>query len=277
MDAIFVRGIAGARVAGVCATILILVTSLTVFGQTPPTQQEVGFPSSDLQLRGFIWKPEGGGPFPTLLWNHGSEKLPGWLPGLGPVFVRRGYVLFIPHRRGHGRSPGPYIQDQLQAAPAAQRGPAFVRLQEAHLGDQLAGLEWLKTQPFVDARRLTVAGCSYGGIQTVLAAERGAGYRAAVNFAGAAQSWQPFPEIRDRLSTAVRNAQMPIFFIQAENDFDLAPSRALSAEMQRAGKPFQLKIYPPYGTGQQDGHDFCVKGVDIWGADVFPFLEANVR
>jgi dienelactone hydrolase len=249
----------------------------TARGQAPPAQQEVGFSSGDLQLRGFIWKPEGSGPHPALLWNHGSEKLPGWLPDLGPAFVRRGYVLFIPHRRGQGRSPGPYIQDQLQAAPPAQRGQTFIRLHETHLSDQMAALEWLKTQAFVDPRRLAVAGCSYGGIQTTLGAERGAGYRAAVNFAGAAQSWQPLPEIRDRLLAAVRNAQMPIFFIQAENDFDLTPSRVLSAEMQRAGKPFSLKIYPAQGTTRQDGHDFCVKGVEAWGADVFPFLEANLK
>jgi RNA-directed DNA polymerase len=38
------------------------------------------------------------GPFPVVLWNHGSEPRPGWLPELGPTFTGRGYVLFIPHR-----------------------------------------------------------------------------------------------------------------------------------------------------------------------------------
>ena len=259
------------------AASLVFGTVYTAHSQAPPAQEEVAFPSGNLQLRGFIWKPPSTGSFPALLWNHGSEKLPGWLPTLGPEFVRRGYVFFVPHRRGQGRSPGPYIQDELQAAPPAQRGQAFVRLHEIHLDDQMAALAWLKTQPFVDARRLAVAGCSYGGIQTTLAAERGDGYRAAVNFAGAAQSWAPVPEIRDRLIVAVRNAKIPIFFIQAENDYDLTPSRVLSREMDRTGKPFRLKIYPPHGTSRQDGHDFCVKGIDIWGADVFPFLEDHLR
>jgi dienelactone hydrolase len=230
-----------------------------------------------MQLRGFVWKPEGAGPFPALLWNHGSEKLPGWLPSLGPVFVREGYVFFVPHRRGHGRSPGPYIQDQLQAASPADRGRVFVQLHEVHLTDQLAALAFLKAQPYVDGSRLAVAGCSYGGIQTVLAAEGGHGYRAAVDFAGAAQSWQPIPDIRDRMLRAVRNAAIPVFFVQAENDYDLTPSRALAAEMQRAGKPHQVKIYPPHGSSRQDGHDFCVKGVDVWGPDVFPYLAAGFK
>ena len=98
-----------------------------------------------------------------------------------------------------------------------------------------------------------------------------------MNFAGAAQTWRAIPDIRTRLLSAVRNATIPIFFIQAENDFDLTASRELAAEMQRTGKPHQIKFYPPFGTTHQDGHDFCVKGVAVWGADVFAFLEANLR
>ena len=47
--------------------------------------------------------------------------------------------------------------------------------------------------------------------------------------------------------------------------------------MQRAGKPYQMKIYPAHGTSRQDGHDFCVKGVGVWGSDVFSYLEANLK
>src|SRR5436190_5692087 len=37
----------------------------------------IAFPSGDLARKGFVWKPEGPGPFPAIVWNHGSEKLPG--------------------------------------------------------------------------------------------------------------------------------------------------------------------------------------------------------
>lgn len=242
------------RLIGLLVSLLLLGSVWTVSlsgpaaAQPTPAPMEVAFPSGDLQLRGFIWKPDGPGPFPALLWNHGSEKLPGWLPSVAPAFLSRGWVFFIPHRRGHGRSPGPYISDQL------------------------AALAFLKTQPFVDASRLAVAGCSFGGIQTVLAAERGTGYKAAVDFAGGAQSWQGSPDLQRRMIGAVRAAVIPIFFIQAQNDYDLTPSQVLSQEMQRAGKPHRVKIYPPVGTTKQDGHDFCVTGVNIWGPDVFEFL-----
>lgn len=71
-----------------------------------PAAVEVSFKSGDLTLRGFIWKPEGPGPFPALLWNHGSEKLPGQLPENAATLLAAGYVFFVPHRRGQGRSPG---------------------------------------------------------------------------------------------------------------------------------------------------------------------------
>jgi hypothetical protein len=34
----------------------------------------VSFPSGERTLRGVLYKPEGPGPFPAVLFNHGSEK-----------------------------------------------------------------------------------------------------------------------------------------------------------------------------------------------------------
>src|SRR6266478_4903861 len=58
-----------------------------------------------------------------------------------PYFVSRGYIFFVPHRRGQGRSPGAYIMDQLNAAISPeQRSRMLVSLNEVHLQDQLAAL-----------------------------------------------------------------------------------------------------------------------------------------
>jgi len=98
------------------ASLLVLVVFLPAlsFAQAPPTPVEVTFQSGSLVLHGFIYKPEGKGPFPAVLWNHGSERRPGWLPELAPLFLSKGYIFFIPHRRGHGRSPGDYVMDLLE-------------------------------------------------------------------------------------------------------------------------------------------------------------------
>jgi dienelactone hydrolase len=244
-----------------------------------PKETEVSFQNGDLQLRGFIWKPEGNGPFPALLWNHGSEKLPGWLPDLGPVFVSQGYVFLVPHRRGQGRSSGTYIQDSLdKITNISEKSKMLVQLHDTEqFSDQVAGLKYLQSLAYVDRSKIAVAGCSYGGIQTLIAAEKNPGYRAAVDFAGGAMSWKSSPDLQVRLRTAARNLAVPTFFIQAENDFDLSPTKELPIEAQNAGKPYKAQIYPPAGTTNQDGHDFCVKGIAVWGKDVFPFLSANMK
>src|SRR5215467_8670352 len=71
-----------------------------------PTPREVVFPSDGLDLHGYLWEPSGPGPFPTILYNHGSEKLPGSKPVLGAFFTNQGFAFFVPHRRGQGLSPG---------------------------------------------------------------------------------------------------------------------------------------------------------------------------
>ena len=70
-----------------------------------------------------------------------------------------------------------------------------------HLNDQLAALAWLRTQSFVQANRIGVAGTSFGGIEAVLGAERGT-YCAAVDPAGGAQSWAEAPALQELIEDA---------------------------------------------------------------------------
>src|SRR5262249_7811110 len=149
----------------------------------PP--EEVNFLSGKLMLHGFLYRPEGNGPFPAVLYNHGSQQDPGLKSALGEFFSSRGYVLFLPHRRGHGRSLNASTVESLYAQGAAGR----IALHEIHLEDQLSALAYVKQLSYVDPQRIAVAGCSYGGIQTVLAVEANTeqklSLRAAIDFAGA--------------------------------------------------------------------------------------------
>src|SRR5215472_16932117 len=111
------------RLLGLCGFVcwlLLLSSTLIVLAQQGPTAptpaqsasaEEVSFPSGTLTLHGFVFKPSGTGPFSAVLWNHGSERLPGRLQQLADFFTGKGYVFFVPHRRGQGRSSdaGPYI------------------------------------------------------------------------------------------------------------------------------------------------------------------------
>ena len=260
---------------------LLLFLPASTLAQSSPNPVEVTFPSGNLVLHGFLYKPEGKGPFPAVLWNHGSERRPGWLPELAPLFLSRGYILFIPHRHGQGRSPGEYVMDLLERANqpggAQARCRKLVELMEEHLEDQMAALAYLKSVPEVDQQRIAVAGCSFGGIQTVLMAEKGLGLRAAVDFAGAAQNWEYSAELRSRMTEAVRHAQMPIFFIQAKNDYDVSPSRDLAAAMEKSSKPHELEIFPKFGKSNQEAHEFCIHGGEIWADQVFSFLSQSMH
>src|SRR5262245_31410391 len=100
----------------VLAGLLITVLTARASAQSASAKPElITFRSGELELKGFIWKPAGVGPFPAILWNHGSERLPGTVDPVAPFFVARGYVFFVPHRRGQGRSTSTLIMDQLRA------------------------------------------------------------------------------------------------------------------------------------------------------------------
>lgn len=234
------------------------------------TPEEVSFPSGSLTLKGFLYKPEGDGPFPGIVYSHGSERQPDPKREIGNFFAGKGYALFSPHRRGHGRSPPDRQVDSL----FDQGSRGIVALHELQLEDTLAALVYLRAQPFVDGRRIAAAGCSYGGIQTLLlAGEKDIGLRAAIAFAAAAQSWSGSRPLQSRLSRAVKEAAAPILFIQAENDWNLTPSLVLAREMEAAGKPHKRVIFPPYGNTRADGHGrFCFRATDVWGGEVLEFL-----
>jgi len=247
-------------------------------------QEIVAFNSGNLTLRGVLYKPKGAGPFPAVIYNHGSAKETSAVSdALGPLFAERGWVFFMPSRRGQGlsASAGPFIGDLINSAIKQSGMPAgaeiMVRLLETdHLDDQLASLAWLRKNSSVVPSRIAVAGNSFGGVETVLGAEKG-GYCAAIDSAGGAESWKQAPGLQSVMIRAVRNSRVPVFFMQAANDYDLSPTKILSAAMKDAGKPFEMKIYPEYGRSVQDGHTFGYFGGAVWADDVFRFLDRHCR
>ncbi len=259
-----------------CGLSLLTLGQGICVAQSKP--EEVVFRNGGQELHGFLWKPEGNGPFPAIVWNHGSEKMPGSQPVLAKFYTAHSYVFFVPHRRGQGRSPGVYIQDLVIQAPPGARAWRMVELQEAEVDDVIAGLNYLKSRAFVDPARIAISGCSYGGIQTLLTGERDVEVKALVPFAPGAMSWEQNGPLQDRLKRAVDLAKAPVLLIQAENDYSLAPSRALSKEAIKKKKDFQSKIYPAFGNSHQDGHwGFCSSATDVWGNDVLGFLEAQMK
>ena len=91
-----------------------------------------------------------GGPHAQLVTNRWLGGAPLWMPWL----AAQGYIVFTVD--GHG---------------SANRGFAFESVIYRHLGqvemkDQLHGVEYLKSLPYVDSKRLAVHGWSFGGFMT---------------------------------------------------------------------------------------------------------------
>lgn len=234
------------------------------------TPTPVAFMSGSRTLHGFLYRPSGDGPFPAVVYNHGSERWPGDKRDEAVFYVPHGYVLFVPHRRGQGESSdaGEYV-----GAKARDNAEVVSEL-VAQTDDVMAAVDYVRSLPYVDRARVAVAGCSFGGIVSLLAAERGTGIEAVVDFAGGAMMWGGAPELRERMKKAARSAQVPVFFVQAENDFDTAPSHELSEEMRQAGKAVRVHVFPPNGSTHQEGHHLCWGGErPAWGDEVLDFLK----
>jgi dienelactone hydrolase len=268
----------------VLLVILLLWIAAAARAQSAPpatyAKERVTFKSDNLTLVGVLFKPDGAGPFPGLIWNHGSEKEPnrGQFDAVAAIFVPAGFVVFAPMRRGHGESEGRYILDEL---PRDRYGAGpLVRLMEGEqLDDQLAGQRYLRSLPYVDQSRLVVAGCSYGAVQTLLAAERRAGYKAAVAISPAAGNPNRHAALQDRLVQAVRKIEIPVFLIQPPKDYSLEPSRVLGREFRELGKPYTGKIYPEEIPESLQTHCFggVARGIHIWARDVLAFLMEVLR
>ena len=291
------RPVARLSLRGLGIVAIAIAATAPAAAQSPAAPDTVVVRSGALELRALLWRPAGRGPFPAVLFNHGSghgargpagdraEHPMEWQGEvLGPVFARHGYVFLYLLRRGTGLSAGQgeNSTDLWNRELAARRPEGRNRLQlelleGAELDDALAGLAGLRALPEVDARRVAVAGHSFGGSIALLMAERDSTLRAAVNFAGAAGSWARSPSLRARLLAAASRTAVPVFHVYAANDFSVAPGEALAAETARLGKRHTLKIYPAVGRSASEGHSLIHLRVAAWEPDVFGFLDERLR
>lgn len=264
---------------------LLLATSVAVAADAVPATK-VTFESGGLTLVGYLFHPQGSGPWPALIWNHGSEKDPSagrQFETVAAAFVPAGYLVFAPVRRGHGESEGDYIVDRLkftgrQLGNEEASRLAVQLLESEQLADQLAGLEYVKQLPFVDSERIVVAGCSFGGIETLLGAEQGAGYKAAISISPGALSWDRNEYLKKRLVNAVGRIKIPVLLIQPAKDASLAPSKVLGAAATRARAPLTVKVYPATGPEREQAHCFGgADGMHVWADDAKAFFEANLH
>jgi dipeptidyl-peptidase-4 len=184
---------------------------------------------------------------------HGQQVTDEWYKALPlhQALVDQGWIVFTLDNRGTNRRG-----TKFESAVYRSMGDAEVQ-------DQLAGVEWLKKQPFVDAGKIAVMGWSYGGYMTLKLLEKAPGTFAAGVAVAAVTKWElydtayterylgnpsvdPKPyETSDALEDAVKISD-PLLLVHGMSDDNVVfqNSTELYARLQQAKKPFEMMAYP---------------------------------
>jgi dienelactone hydrolase len=229
--------------------------------------------SGGLTLPAFFVTPPGEGPFPAVVFHHGSAGLFAAARVGAEALVDMGYAVMLAVRRGHNGAPGVFWETRVTAPwGSPEMGPQLIDALEDECDDALAALAWTKDHPDVDADRVAMVGSSYGGVMVMLAARRHAAFRAGVSFAGPSITWPDAPALQDVLLEAMRTTEVPLFLLQAADDVHLTPSYVLGGELARSGKAHEVRIYGAIGENPGDGHGLFNKAVNLWRSDIERFL-----
>jgi dienelactone hydrolase len=265
-----------------CLSLLLLTAWLgfpQAWAQRPTLQWEkVWIPAGDVRLEANIAKPEGNGPFPAVIVSHGSTGNGRFPPTqtmrsdfVASEFLKHGFVVIAPMRRGRGESGGSYDEPYDCEYGLAARG-----LQNA-IADTQHVVDYVRKLAFVDASRLLLSGHSRGGILSVVyAARRPGAVRGVVNFVGGWTSdgcSERAGRFNEKLFEDAGAAQgaVPMLFLYAGNDSYYTPDsiRNFATLYGKSGANVTLKLYDSAG---RDGHSLYAHP-DLWRSDLGAFLQ----
>lgn len=245
-----------------------------------PLPSEARWPA----LAATTYRPQGDGPFPLIILNHGSPATAAEREKMGRYrvldrvqeFVIRGYAVVVPMRRGYGLTGGKWAEHYGRCA-----APDYFAAGEQSAIDVLAATNYAARLPWADSRQIVLVGQSAGGIAAIAAASRQpAGVVAVVNFSGGrggrpdTNPGEPCgaENMKRAISRYAQTIHVPVLWHYAENDryFSAAHVRDWFGAFEAAGAKGTLVMQPPFG---RDGHNIFVAaaGRPIWTSafDVF--------
>lgn len=232
-------------------------------------------PERQAMLETTVFQPNGPGPFPLLIINHGKD--PG-RPNLQPrdrfyhmamAFVKRGYAVMVPMRQGFANSTGRY----------RDHGCDMMANGYTQANDILDALNFAREQPWVDPNRIVIAGQSYGGLATVaLGTQALPGVKGLLNFAGGLRDESNGCDWQSELVTAFANYgannKIPTLWMYGANDSLFGPDLAtrMHTAFALAGGKGKLVEYAAF---KRDAHGMLASrdGEKVWLAETVQFLK----
>ncbi len=181
----------------------------------------------------------------------GRQVMNAWGGALQQYLVQNGWIVFSVDGRGTP-DRGVAFESQIYRAMSG-----------VEVDDQLAGVNWLKSQPFADPGRIAVSGWSYGGYMTLRLLQRAPGVFAAGVAGAPVTKWDLYDtHYTERYmgtpqgdaaayakASPIEHADAiadPLLLIHgmADDNVVFENSTALMAKLQAAGKPFDTMVYP---------------------------------
>lgn len=235
---------------------------------SPNRRQEWLVPTQDqiTPSRAVLFRPAGKGPFRLAVIAHASTQnrlqraqmpQPEY-PALAAALVARGFAVLVPQRLGHGKTGGPYLEDQ-EGCDNAEYGMSARSTAEAIT----TAMNFLLTQAFVRKDASVVVGHSAGGwgalaltdqspksILSIIVFAPGRGGRSN-DRAGNICAPDRLIAVATELGEAAR---IPVTWLVAENDSYFPPefSKKMSDAFVEAGDDkVDFKVLPAFG---KEGH-----------------------
>lgn len=231
----------------------------------------LGPTGADGSLEATIYKPDGPGPFPVVIFNHGKERgeprqqLRSRPISLAREFVRRGYVVIAPNRRGFANSDGVYTEALCDIDK--------IGLQQA--SDIALTVHYLAQLPYADKSRILMVGASQGGLAAMAyGTQADPGVLGIVNFSGglrqdACERWQQ--AMIDAFQDYGQHVRLPTLWLYGDNDqfWPQALAQQMLAVYRAGGGDAKLI---DFGNYKDNAHRLVSDrdGVGIW----WPVMEA---
>jgi pimeloyl-ACP methyl ester carboxylesterase len=232
-----------------------------------------------------IFKPVGNGPFPTLVFNHGSVSN-GNNPKevthtvtyaeLAAFFNERGWMVVFPQRRGRGKSEGRYAEGWQPGSGryACDPGVSLAGLDHA-MQDMGEVTQHLKSRTDVDQKRMLVGGHSKGGILAMaFAAKQPESFAGVLNFVGGwvGERCETAEQINTPIFAKAAAFTGPTLWLYGERDpyYSIAHSKKSFAAFTSAGGNGSFHTLT-FGSFRDDHQ--IVRNRAIWSENMVLFLD----